>query len=451
MGLFGTLISSTSALRVFEQALEVTQNNVSNASTPGFARQRLRVESMPFDPDRGLPGGVLSAGPESYRDDFAERAVWRRQEAYGFSDQSAGQLSRIEAYFDVTGTTGIPRALSGFFQSISAWSVAPNDMASRTAVIEQAGDLAAGVRNTASGLIGAEALAEQNIRQTVDTINHLAGEVRELNLQARQDARTATDPSVDTRLHAVLEELAEYADVTALKQPDSAWTLLLGGQTPLVIGERQYQITTDRTGTQAVIVDASGRDVTAQASNGRLGALLQYRNTTLPGLLSGLDRLAATVADRVNSLLAAGVDQSNQPGAALFTYSSSQGAAASLRVTSIAPEQLAAALPSAPGGNGNALNLVELADSGEIDGSSFTEYYAALARSVGRALETARDDLSTNEQLLIQARELRHEISGVSLDEEAIRLIEFQRAYQASARLVTILSDLTEETLNMIG
>jgi flagellar hook-associated protein 1 FlgK len=49
----------------------------------------------------------------------------------------------------------------------------------------------------------------------------------------------------------------------------------------------------------------------------------------------------------------------------------------------------------------------------------------------------------------VQAQNLREQISGVSLDEEAIRLVEYQRAYQASARMVTVLSELTEMAVNL--
>lgn len=450
MGLFGTLVSSTGALRVFQKALEVAQNNVSNMSTPGFAKQRLLLEAMPFDPGLGLPGGVFSPGVDSYRSEYAEQAVRRRQEDYGLSDQLAAELSRLEPYFDVTGTSGIPGALNRFFQSISAWSVVPNDQVARAGVIEQAVYLAGRVRDTASSLARARAAADQQICNTVDSINYLAGIIRNLNAQLRQDYRAATDPGVDARQHTALEELARYVDYSTVRQADGTLTVLLGGQTPLVIGERQYEIHAEISGASAAICDTDGREITAQASRGRLGGLIQFRNTTLPAFVGDLDRLAASVADRVNGILAGGIDVNGQPGGALFAYDPAQGAAASLRVTTLRPEELAGALAGAPGGNGNVLELAGLVDSPEIDGASFMGYYGALARNVGRALERAREDLKTSEQLLLQARSLRDEISGVSLDEEAIRLVEFQLAYQASARLVMVLSELTEITINLV-
>jgi flagellar hook-associated protein 1 FlgK len=260
----------------------------------------------------------------------------------------------------------------------------------------------------------------------------------------------AADPGFDARLQSALEELAGYVNYTTVRQPDGSLTVLLGGQTPLVIGDRQYDIETGFSSAGAALYDADGRDITAQVVRGRLGALLESRNQMLPSFIDDLDQLAASLADRVNAVLAAGVDLNGQPGAPLFAYDPAGSAAASLSLASILPEQLAGALASAPGGNGNVLELMGLVDSAEIDGASFIEYYGALARNIGRAVETAREDLKTNEQLLLQARALRDDVSGVSLDEEAVRLIEFQRAYQASARLVTVLNDLTEVTINLI-
>ncbi len=450
MGLFGTLLSASGALQAFQKALEVAQNNVGNVSTPGFAKQRLILEAMPFQAEAGLPGGVTYGGVHDFRDRYAEQAVQRRQEDYGRSDQRVADLTRLEPYFDVTGGQGFPGALDGFYKSISGWSVMPNNQVAREAVIEQATSLAARMVDTANGVLNTRAAADQEIRNTVDTINHLTDILRDLNAQLRQDFRQAEDPAFGARLNSTLEELAEYVEFTTLKQADGTTTVLLGGQTSLVLGDRQYEIHADFSSDQARITDAADRDITAQVSRGRLGGVLDVRNNTLPEFLDGLNRLAAGLADRVNAILANGVDLNGQPGAALFAYDTAENAASTLRVTNISAEELAGAAASAPGGNSNVLGLMDLVDSPQIDGASFTAYYGALARNMGQALETAQEDLKTNEQLLLQARTLRNEASGVSLDEEAVHLIEFQRAYQASAKLITVLNDLTEITINLL-
>jgi flagellar hook-associated protein 1 FlgK len=85
-----------------------------------------------------------------------------------------------------------------------------------------------------------------------------------------------------------------------------------------------------------------------------------------------------------------------------------------------------------------------------LNGFSFTTFYGNLSATVGRDVANAKDSQSVQTQLLAQARAQRTSLSGVSLDEEAVRLVEFQRAYQATAKLVTILDQLSQTTINMI-
>jgi len=259
------------------------------------------------------------------------------------------------------------------------------------------------------------------------------------------------DAGIDAQLHAVLEELSELADFTALRQEDGTASLFLAGQVPLVIGENLYEIRTDFSSPQAGILDYNGKDVSELVRDGRLKALLEMKNSLLPSYASDLNRLAETLAERMNEILLGGVDANGQaPVMGLFTFESVNGSALTLSVTAITPAELAAALPSAPGGNGNALLLVGLAASREIDGFTLTESYGRLGARVGRALATAREEERTQGLLLAQARTMRSEISSVSLDEEAVKLVQFQRAYQASAQLLSVLNELTDTLLGIM-
>lgn len=449
-GIMASLSSAAHALRTFEKALTVTQNNVSNASTPGFAKQRIYLEAVPFSPEQGLSGGVRVAELESARQHYAERAVQVRQAHYGRSEQLAADLSRIEALFDVSGEAGLPGALSALFQSFSAWSLSPNDTVARQAVIERARDLASRFRETSQSLTEASFQSGTQIQNTVQTVNGLVARVRELNVLYRQDIRNLEDPSLDARLHSTLEELAEHVDFTVLRHENGSITLLLGGQTALLVGEQQFEISAVTSSPEAVILDAAGRDITNQISQGRLAAMLEYRNRILPELVSDLNRLAAAIADQVNATLAAGLDRNGQPGAPLFAYESQPLAAATIKVTAIQPEELAAAAAGAPGGNGNALELVALGQSAQLDGFTFTGFYGAVVRRFGAALQGARQGSDQNKQMLLQARFLREQASGVSLDEEAMHLIQFQRSYDAAARMIRAFDELLQTVIGLL-
>jgi flagellar hook-associated protein 1 len=475
--LLTSLVSSANALRVFERALMVSQNNVTNASTPGYAAQRMNLEAADFDVNLGLIGGVRAGDVVSSRDLYAEQAVRRQLESLGYHEQTAQTLSAIGNTFDVSGGKGIPGALSSLFDSFSAWSLQPNNASARQTVIDRATALADSFHQMSAGLAQASSIADQRMGQTVDTINALGAKLQELNSERRRGGQN--DPGLDTQVQTTIEQLSELVNVTSLYQEDGSVTVLVGGQTPLVIGENLFRLgvrfdlpasaTPDYPAAQgpARIVDSDGRDITNQVTLGQLGGLLNVRNNVLPALngdayhAGSINALAKAVADRINGLLTAGQISDGPPATAgkpLFAYDISSDASVARTLTldlGITAADLAAIRPGPPYiANGTALQLAELAnpqsDTDRIDGLSYVEYYGQAAALVGSRLADARVNQDFKTQMVAQARSLREELSGVSLDEEAILLIQYQRAYQANAKMVNILTELTQTALELI-
>jgi flagellar hook-associated protein 1 FlgK len=119
------------------------------------------------------------------------------------------------------------------------------------------------------------------------------------------------------------------------------------------------------------------------------------------------------------------------------------------------PDQLAAIDPGPPlVSNGIALRLAALASptsaADEINGYSYAEFYGNIASVVGRQSQDAQTQLAVQQQTVAQARNLRSQASGVNLDEEAATMVEFQRAYSATSKMVSILDELTQATINML-
>jgi flagellar hook-associated protein 1 FlgK len=446
--LMASLLASANAMRTFERGMGVVENNVTNVSTPGYAKQRLTLLAQPFEIETGLPGGVTLDEAQSLRSEYAERTVRQYVGSQGRYSQQATDLGRVEMLFDATGESGIPGALSDFFQSISSWSVSPNDQVARQSVIDQAGVVAQSFNQTAAGLMQASADMNSQATSVVGNINRLVGQILDYNKQVRANASSANDAGLDATVNSTLEQLAEYTDFTAIKADDNSYTLFIGGQTLTLIGDRQYPVTAAVSGQQIRILDAQSRDVTDQIQGGRLASIIEVKNGEILQYMQQLNRLAAATADQVNSILATGLDPAGQHP--LFTYGASGSEAATLSVTGITPGQLASAPPASAGGNTNIVLLAELGQKTVIDGFTLTGFYGSLAGQVGRDLSQAKTNQSTQEGLLAQARSMREDISGVSLDEEAARLMEYQRAYQAAARLVSTLDELTETLMSMI-
>ena len=476
--LLAMLSNSSSALDAYDRVLEVSQSNVANASTPGYAKQIMLLEALPFDPSQGLPGGVQAGDMQSTRNEYAEQAVRRQTTQLGQQQQAATSLTALQAIFDISGTTGIPNALNKFFQSVSAWGQDLSSTAARQTVLERATDVAQSFQNAATSLQSLTSDTETQLRSTVDQVNKLVGQIRGYNQFILQSGSAARDMGMDAQVHAALENLSSLIDFTATREADGATTILLNGRTPLLIEDRQFVLTSGLAmpanpvnangAPQAQLLAADGTDLTAQVTGGQLGALLDMRNRVLPSIAGDaiqtgdLNRLAQQFADRVNTILTSGEITDGPPpipGVPLFQYDAANPTAAARTLAvdpTVTPDQLAAIDPGPPYvGNGVPLEIAQLAmpgsDADRIDGVSYAEFYGKIASNVGSQLQAAQDGRQVQQSLVAQAQNQRQQLSGVSLDEEAMTLVEFQRAYEANAKFITVLDQLTQDTLNILG
>jgi flagellar hook-associated protein 1 FlgK len=225
----------------------------------------------------------------------------------------------------------------------------------------------------------------------------------------------------------------------------------IGGQTPLVVGGQTFAISGDFSKPQTAVRSSTGADITGQITGGQLSAMLDDKNNVLPTYLQSLNTLAQGVADQVNTGLSKGIDENGaSPATDLFTYNASIGAGATLAVNSLTPDQIAVALPGAQGGNGNALKMSALGNGATLNNFTFAQFYGNIAARVGTDLSAATDNQTTKQSLLNQAQTLRQQASGVSLDQEAANLVAFQRAYQANAKMLTVLDSLTQFLMNAL-
>lgn len=457
------------ALDVYQQALSVIQNNVTNASTPGYARQQLALVAQPMNIRDGLIGGVGSGGLESSSDSYANSEVQRQLQTLGLYTAQSQGTSAIQSLMDISGSTGVSGALNSLFQSFSAWSASPTDPTTGQAVISAAGSLADSIRGLANSLTATSSQMDSQIQSTVGQINTIAAQIQQYNVQVLRSPQP--DPGAQAQLESSLENLSQLVNFSTVTQQDGTITVLLGGSSPLVIGKQVNQLSSAVTPQSpnappaAQILDAQGNDITSELTGGQLGGQLDVRNRILGNLLgnsqqpASLNALAQGLADTVNGILESGT-VSTAPGAAngsaLLTYDSSNptGIAASLQVSStITPDQLAP-VDSSGNANGNANTLAALGNAtsgqGTIGGLNYLAYYGQMASTIGAENQTATTNQSTQQTVSSQAQALRDKISGVSLDQEAVSLLQFQRGYQATAQVLTVLNSIADSTLSIM-
>jgi flagellar hook-associated protein 1 len=450
--LIASLLNSAQGLEVYSQAMNVVENNVVNANTPGYAKQVMTFEAEPFDISVGLPGGVQAGQAQNTRNAYAEQAVRSEQSSYNYSNQKVTDLTPVQSTFNLSNTSGIGPDMTNLFNSFSALSVNPNDTVTRQSVLTAASTVAQDFNDAANGLYTQSSNLVQQTTSVIGSINQLASQIAQINGEFPVDPGGSVDAGVDAQLNSSLEQLAQLTNFTALQQPDGQVTVYIGGQTPLVVGAQTFAIQGTGSPPNAAILSSTGQDITSQITGGQLSALLDDQNNVLRGYLSKLNTLAQSLADQVNTTLDQGIDQNGAaPTNDLFTYNATTGAAETLAVNPLTPDQIAAALPGAAGGNGNALALANLANVSGTNGYTFEQYYGTIGGQVGSDLSSAQNDATTQQSLLNQAQTLRQQVSGVSLDEEAANLLEFERSYQAISKVVTVLNDVTDTLMNMVG
>jgi flagellar hook-associated protein 1 FlgK len=256
--LLTSILNSANALDVYNQGLTTTENNILNANTPGYANQTQTFIARPFDPTVGLPGGV-GAGPiQSSRDAYAEQAVQTQQSALGASQQQASDLGNIQNLFSLTSNTSVNSSLNTLFQGFSALSINPNDPSTRQVVLNDAQQVAQAFNDVGNGLQSATGQIGQEAGATVNSINQLSAQIAQLNQQRTSNNTTGVDPGSDAAMYSDLEQLSQYANFTALQQPDGSISVYLGGQTPIVIGNQSYAIQGNVSLPQMQVLSAQG-------------------------------------------------------------------------------------------------------------------------------------------------------------------------------------------------
>jgi len=470
--LLAILGSSGDALGVFQQSLNVVQNNINNANTPGFASQSVNLVAQPFDLAGGLAGGVAARGLLSARDEYAEEEVRRQVQLLGQYETQAQGTSSLSNYFDPTGNSGVPAELNQLFQSFSSWSLTPSSTSARQAVLDSASKLAAGVNSLAASLSQTGQDLQGQISTTVQRVNQLTSTIQQYNAQRLRS--TSPDPNQDANLHSALEQLSQLVDMSAVTQADGTVSVVLSGGSPLVVGANQFNLSAEavvpkgaansQSTPSSRILDAQGNDITAQITGGNLGGLLDVHNRVLASLLGdatqagSLNTFAKSFADTVNGILQSGTvspTAGSPNGLPLFSYDNSDPtvAAASLAVNAKITPDMLAPVDSSGNANGNALQLASLANStafGGINGQTYSNFFAGMTSYIGNENATATGNQQAQQQVADQAKALRDQISGVSLDQQAIVMTQFQNSYNAAAKLVTVLDTLTQTTIDML-
>ena len=432
--------------------LDTSSHNVSNANTDGFTRQRIeQVARLPlFTPFGQIGTGVELVDITRSRDSFLDARVRTGQTVLGAMVLNSELMLRAEQLLGEP-DFGISRQLDDVWDAWENLALDPTDQGSRVAVLNALDGLASRVNQVSTAITGLHDDTNDTVAIEVDDINLVLGELAELNKQiADQGGQGGSSNDLMDQRDQLLDDVARRIGANVLYSNDGTVRVSLNGMA-LVDGARANAMTYDKL-TYELIHSTN----TVLNPSGELGGRLAFLTQDVPTLRADLNAFVVDVADNMNAQHALGFYDPGTPGAALFTYTpGSEADTLALAITD--PAELAASDdlgPPFPLFNGiNAQALADLRSALVAQGGTDTlsGYIRQIISEVGAKTSGVERATAAQQDLVTAAELSRTAQHGVNLDEEMVNLMRYQRAYQASSRVITTVDSALDTLINRTG
>ncbi|HTB88321.1 MAG TPA: flagellar hook-associated protein FlgK [Steroidobacteraceae bacterium] len=319
---------SISALQAFQQAINVTSNNVANASTPGYDRESVNLtEAIPQSNGAATVGaGVVVTGISRAYSQAAANQLNNSQSTLGQLTALQNYSSQIDNLFGTT-VGGLSTALQSFYSAFSDVANNPTSTASRQALLGQAQAVAGSFQNASSELNSLNTDVNSRITADVQQINSIASAISTLNQQivvgTAQDGNQPPNELMDQR-DQLVSNLSQLVGVSTTTDPDGALNVFVGNGQPLVLQGQTTQLTTVANQFNASQLEIStstsnGNVISGNITSGDLGGLLSARTQVINPALNQLGQVATAFSQTVNSQQGDGLDLSGNLGANIFS------------------------------------------------------------------------------------------------------------------------------------
>ena len=445
------------ALNANQFAIGVTGQNIANVNTEGYSRKSVQfAEGAPNTIGRFSIGtGVTIQGVQSFRDSFIESRIQAETGISGNLTARRDALAPVQVVLQGTETSGLQNALTSFFGAFRDLEANPNSLPLRAIAAQKGTQLSSSFQTTRKQIEGIRQGIDEQVRSNIDEVNRLTEVVADLNVRIRTAENSGGDASgLRDQRGETVNQISEITGARSYENSDGTTTLTIGEGRPLVAGETTFQLGATSTppfGFASITVDGNPAQFNSGAFKG-----LQEAITETTSQIDALDGLAEQVATRVNALHTSGTDLDGNAGVEFFDTSAPVTAEnISLNNALAANPRLVVASPiPQPDQSGTIAGQIAnlLTDNNTTVGTrtgSFSSIYGSIVSEAGEQIRLAETGLQTQGAILEQAIAQRESISGVSLDEEAINLLQYQKAFEAAARFLRVADEMTQTILSL--
>jgi flagellar hook-associated protein 1 FlgK len=438
-----------SGVNAYQSALSTVSENIANTGVAGYSRRTVDLKEI------AAAGGGLTATSRSSGNGVLAAGINRSADAYRDAAvrTSSTDLARTEA--GATWLDGIQSALTGnqlgtrltsFFNAATTLAADPGSTAARATMLEGANMVAAAFGATGTALDAVAADLDASATQATQGLNALGAALAKVNDGlARTQAGTAAAAGLADQRDQLLEQMSAIVDVGVTTDPIGRVTVRIGGESGpvFVAGTEAGSLSYARseTGQTSFAVVRAGTVAAMTPTGGALAGIVDGAQR-IADAGAALGDIAARFTTQVNAVQAQGRDLDGKAGTALFATGDTP---TDIRVVLSDPRGIAAA--GAAGTARDASNLAALQavrTSGGFE-SGTTGLIAANAAALAQR-RTVADAQAAIRDGAVAARDV---VSGVSLDSEAVDLMRFQQAYQASSRIIQVARETFQSILQI--
>ncbi|MFD1361686.1 flagellar hook-associated protein FlgK [Lentibacillus salinarum] len=499
MSTFHGLEMAKQALSAQQSALYTTGNNISNANTKGYSRQRVNFESAsaypPASRNRPEMAGQMGTGVETgsvqrIRNQFLDHQFRAENSASGYWSTKADALSRMESLLNEPSETGLSETMDQFWQSLQDLSANPGDSGERSVVAQRAVNVAETFNYLSDSLSSIRTDLESEINEKTEDVNSLVSQINSINDQVKDiETHGQLANNLYDERDRLIDELSEIVniEVSYSESSDSASDMADGLATINLVDENGNALDvpelvngdiTDggELGYNEIDVEYSNNDYEAVnditvsgesfSSTGSLNGLIESygyvdengeTQGTYPDMISDLDKMAQAFAEKFNEVHSSGFDLNSDQGIEdFFQAASGQEPAANITVNQDIldnPELIAASNDFGTGDGANASDLSDAFDESleELGDTSVNGFFESVIGDLGVMAKEANRMTENTQTLRSQVDEQRMSVSSVSLDEEMSNMVKFQHAYNAAARSMTTVDEMVDRIINNMG
>jgi len=478
---FGGINTALTSLYAQRRGLDVTGQNIANANTEGYTRQRVDMQSqvgsvvpVRWATTDGLGTGVAVSDVQRLRDQYLENRGRTEHANSAYLTNQASAYASLEDTFAEPGATALQAQMHDMWASWGDVGDAADSDAARSALIAQSNVVADGLNDAYDSLSGQFTANRTQLAAYAEQVNSAASSIAQLNDSiVKAKATGVVVNELEDRRDSEVMKLAQLTGATAQSREDGSLDVFVGNNLLVTRMTARTMVpsgVTTLAAQRAALADPSAGPKPAGLSwsdtgsavqaGGTMGSMLDTMNKVVPGMADKLDKVASTLIATVNAAQAASYKADGTAGGDFFSGTFS----GDIKVAITNPRDIAASGRNEVAADGTPVLNPDGTPKGTYDGSAARDlattstkagspdgFYQTMIAELGVSAQTSsrRSEIQTNVTEQVDAA--RESESGVNLDEEMTNLLTYQRGYEAASRVLTTIDSMLDQLINRTG